>query len=36
MDVVVWTISGLGILTAMVLVLVESRWYLRRHRHHHH
>jgi hypothetical protein len=32
MDVVGWTVSAIGILTAMVLMLVESRWYPRRHR----
>jgi predicted outer membrane lipoprotein len=36
MDVTAWTISALGILTAMTLVLMESRKYPRRHRKPHH
>jgi hypothetical protein len=36
MDFVAWTVSAIGILTAMVLMLVESRCYPRRHRGRHH
>lgn len=31
MDILFWTISAVGILTALVLAVVESRPYLRRH-----
>ncbi len=32
MDITIWTISGIGILVAIVLAVVESRNYLHRHR----